>query len=339
MAVLYLVASPKPMIEGTDALWNEVNQVASESGKVLSIYPSKKPSSRLPRHIYGLNKLKQIKQAARDCDIVHIYSAGLFPYPLLDLINKPIIYSVTSSLKDYPKPWRLNALRKLSKVVVNNNRDTKILEDWGLNNVELIPTGYDASNIESSPREFKEEFNLLMASAPWVEEQFASKGVDMLLKLSEERPEVQSTFLWRGLLSDSIRARQDNLIHKEKVKVVDEFVEVNEYMKQTHATVLMSNHPSIVKSYPHSLIESLKAGKPVIISNTIPMADLIKTNGLGVVVDDFEYESLNKAIDQLKNNYNKFRENVLSFKTDKFSEKNMRENYERIYNQLDQSRA
>lgn len=340
MAVLYLVASPKPVIEGTDALWNEIKQVASATGNILSIYPSTKPNSRLSRHMYGIRNLKQIISAAKDCDVVHIYSAGLFPYPILDLINKPIIYSVTSSLKDYPKPWRTKALRKLSKIVVNNERDVSVINDWGLSkNVELIPTGYDARNIETSRRSYDNEFNLLMASAPWVEEQFASKGVDMLLKLSDARPELQPTFLWRGLLSDSIKARHSNLKNKEKVTVVDKFVEVNDYMKQTHATVLMSNHPSIVKSYPHSLIESLKAGKPVVISNTIPMADLIKTKGLGVVVDEFNYEALDKAIEKLKNNYSQYQQNVLSFKTDNFSEENMRNSYYRIYDQLNHRRA
>ena len=57
-----------------------------------------------------------------------------------------------------------------------------------------------------------------------------------------------------------------------------------------------ASNPAIIRSYPHSLMESLAAGKPVIVSRQIPMADYVQRMGCGTVVDSVTPVDLLAAI-------------------------------------------
>ena len=55
---------------------------------------------------------------------------------------------------------------------------------------------------------------------------------------------------------------------------------------------MMTAHEAIVRSYPHSLIEALVTGKPVLVSRSVPMADYVEQAGCGVVVEQAEHFGL-----------------------------------------------
>ena len=92
--------------------------------------------------------------------------------------------------------------------------------------------------------------------------------------------------IWRGLLLNELRERVERRGIGDRVEIVPERVAINDYLKRAHAAVLAAKRSDIVKAYPHSLLESLVAGKPVILSAALPMADYVRQHRCGIVVED-----------------------------------------------------
>ena len=106
---------------------------------------------------------------------------------------------------------------------------------------------------------------------------------------------------------------------------------VKDYLKRAHATVVLAENGGLVKSFPHSLIKSLVVGRPVLLTNTIAMADYVNSRQCGVVVEDMNIEVLSAAIGNLKRNYELFARNAAQIGRDEFSIDNLVENHRRLY--------
>ena len=64
MSVLYLLTSPKPAIEGTDAVLQEVEALgASVGGKMLNLNPRKMPGAFFPQWLFGFHALPSLWSA------------------------------------------------------------------------------------------------------------------------------------------------------------------------------------------------------------------------------------------------------------------------------------
>jgi glycosyltransferase involved in cell wall biosynthesis len=177
----------------------------------------------------------------------------------------------------------------------------------------------------------KDEVTLLMASAPWVEEQFESKGIDILLRAAAQDRRLKLILLWRGLLLDKLLDRIQRLGVEDRVEVVTERVNVNNYLRRAHAAVMIAKRGDMVKSYPHSLIESLVAGKPVVLTSVLSMADYVGQQDCGIVLDDVSVPGLLGAIETLNLRYATLSENARRIESHVFSEGAMIENYRRLY--------
>ena len=138
----------------------------------------------------------------------------------------------------------------------------------------------------------------------------------------------------RGHLEKEIRELITNADAEGRVEVVNRKIDVPELMKQHHAVVLLSEESAIVKAYPHSLIEGLSMGIPVIISDTIAMADMVQENGLGEVVKGISPESLSTALTKIKTHYPKYLESVSRFDLDIFSPEKFVDNTIKLYEEV-----
>lgn len=96
-------------------------------------------------------------------------------------------------------------------------------------------------------------------------------------------------------------------------------------------TVLLAKEPDIVKAYPHSLLESLVAGKPVLVGRRIPLADYVRQRGCGIVVEDVGVAALTAAIAALGERYPDLARNAMSVGADAFSVTSLVENHRRLY--------
>jgi glycosyltransferase involved in cell wall biosynthesis len=304
MSILYLLTAPSPRIPGTDAVFQEVAILQRAfAGVAVNLFPLRSPNSRFPKWLYGLHRLGELRRLEARCRLNHIYFPFLHAFPVLRLLKNPTVYTVVASIEHHDKPANLAPLHALHRIIVSNTRVADVLSSWGLANVAVVPPGIDAPGLVPSPLELADELVLLMASAPWERRQFDLKGVDTLLEVTAQLPFLRLILLWRGLFVDELEARVRRLGIASRVEVVNRKVNVGDYLKRAHAAVLLAKRCDIVKAYPHSLLESLIAGKPVLISDCIPMADYVRRQQCGIVVDEVSEASVVRGIESLKSHY------------------------------------
>lgn len=332
MSVLYLLTSPPPVLEGTDAVFQEVAALkAAVQGESLNLCPRKTPGAPFPPQLFGFHLLPALWQAERRCQITHLYFSVPYFFPVLRFLRNPVVFTVAASLAGRKPPAHIGRLNALHRIVVSSARDEAILRSWGLTNLAVVPPAVEISGLVSERLALGEEITLLMASAPWVSEQFDTKGVDALLQAVAQDQRLKLILLWRGLLLDELHARIARLGISDRVEVVADRVNIGDYLKRAHASVLLAKRGDIVKAYPHSLIESLLAGKPVILTDALPMADDVRRRGWGVVAGGVEVSSILAAVEALRGRYGELASNVRAIEVGAFSKVSMIERYRQIY--------
>jgi glycosyltransferase involved in cell wall biosynthesis len=317
MSVLYLLTAPRPLIAGTDAVFNEVAALQAEfGGEALNLFPFATPRIRLPRVLYGMQAVRGLRRAEARHDTNHIYFGVLHWFPVLDLMRKP---------------RALEKLKGLHRIIVSNERDTATLDAWGLSNYALIPPGIDTAAISRHPLPLRDEVTLLMASAPWHRRHFDLKGIDVLLETAAKVPALRLVMLWRGMLIDDLRRRISHYGVQDRVEVVNAHTAIDAHLAHAHAGVLLAKESSIIKAYPHSLVESLAAGKPVIVSKTIPMSDYVARNGCGLVLDQVSVQAVIAAVEALKRNYAELVRRTAALPRDDFSMRALIDRHRPLY--------
>ena len=334
-SILYLHTAPLPRMLGTDAVYQEVQWLQDHfSGESMTLFPLNKPNSSVPTFLYGWHKLKRLRAADQQHAINHIFSPGLIGYPILRVMSRPRIYSITATLDTKKPPRRKHFFKQLAAIVVNNQHNYDVIEKWGFENVHMIPTGIDIQPFSKQRLELGGRLHLLMASAPWEKSQFASKGLDLLLAAAKEIVHLHLTFLWRGHLVDDLHQRLQALNLEERVKVINERVDIAKTLQSVHGTILLSQFPELVKSYPHSLIESLLCGKPVITSATIPMAAMIEQSGCGIVQDEFSLSNLKQSLVLFEQRYDELVASAHRIDPAQFDQREMINRMEKIYRRI-----
>lgn len=334
MPILYLVTAPPPVMEGTDAVLEEVAALrAAFGGELVNLFPLSRPTSLVPPQLYGWHKLAVLRELERSCKLAHLFYSLPYPLPVLRALCKPVVQTVTGSVNknNKPKPKSLAALKRLERIVVSTDREAAILQEWGLSNYAVIHPGIEMDRFVPHLLPLRTELTLLSASAPWVERQFALKGIDALIAFAAQCSNVRIIFLWRGSLVEALQARIRRFSIADRVEIVNSKVDVRDYLRKAHATVLLAKSGDIIKSVPRSLMESLLGGKPVIISDTLAMADMIRRHDVGIVVDAVDMPSLAAAVDKLRQRYDELARNVAIFPRERFSIASMVENYRHCY--------
>jgi glycosyltransferase involved in cell wall biosynthesis len=171
----------------------------------------------------------------------------------------------------------------------------------------------------------------MVGSAPWNLAQFQQKGIDALLTVAQRASHLDLVFLWRGVLADEIRRRVRRLGIENQVEILDRKVDVNEILSYVHASIALATHPAIIRPYPHSLLESLAAGKPVLLSKTIPMADYVQRMGCGKVVKTLNPTNILAAIESLAHEYKSLQIAAQQVGQRDFAQHNMLTSFGKVY--------
>jgi glycosyltransferase involved in cell wall biosynthesis len=333
--VLYHLTAPPPVVAGTDAVVQEIDALRARfGGEVNCLYPFRRPGRRLPRFLYGLHQLGALREAESSVDIHHVYGPDLYVYPVLRRLRRPVVYTVTTSLSAARARSR-RALAAIHTVVVSNPRDLVTARSWGIERAVVIRPGIDLSRFRVlPPRPPDGTFRLLCGSAPWTARQFRSKGVDALLDAAAQLPWLSLVFLWRGVLLEAMQRRVRRLGLESRVHVLAERVDVARLLGDVDAAVVLSEHPTLVKAFPHSLLEALVAGKPVLVSRCIPIADYVEETGCGVVVQGLGSTQVRTGLERLKGGYGAFHAQALSSGAAGFSQDAMVEAYGSLYGRV-----
>ncbi len=332
MPTLYHLTIPRPETPALDAVVQEVETLRTHlGGEIVYLNPARKPGSRYPERLYGLHRLLHLRRQEANVSLHHVYNPHLFYFPYLRWLRRPVLYTVTAGLPPSQKRGNLARLAQLAAIVVSNERDRETLRAWGLENVHLVRPGMDTSRFSPTPPPAGPGLTLLAGSAPWTQAQFQSKGVDALLAAAEARPDLCLIFLWRGLLFDEMQARVAERGLQGRVRVINRQVDVNQVLAEVHAAVVLAAEATLVKAFPHSLLEALAAGRPVLVSRALPMADYVARTGCGQVVEHISVEGVLEGLARLEADYQVCQGKALEVGGRDFSWEGLVEAYGRLY--------
>lgn len=330
--IQYLHTTPAPPMGGTDALYNEILALRQTfGGSIASLYPFARPSSRYPAFLFGLHRLAALRRGAAQASLNHLFASALLHLPIVYGLQNPCIYSVAGSL---PAGFRLppgRFLRRVSSFVVSNERDFRALRERGVDNVALIRTGIDLAPFRQASRLLDGDLVLLMASAPWEKPQFVSKGIHLILQAIRQMNGVRVIFVWRDILPGHMYRLVREYGVADKVEVVNEKLHMPSFYEKIHGTILLANSPQLVKAYPHSLVESLVSGKPVVVSSQVPLSDFVQSAGCGLVLESFEAAALQAVFSKFAAEYPVLAANTLQLDRSVFSLDKMLAEYRQLY--------
>jgi len=338
MRILYHLTVPPSPMPACDAVVQEVDALRKLSGgdsQIVYLYPARKLGTRFPRRWWGLQHLPSLRRAerAQRVDVHHIFNPDPFPFDLIRLLRRPIIYTAVAGAcsSDYEAVLRL--ARRVHTLVVPDESERARLRERGVPaaRVVAIRPGIDIARFAPIAPPTGKPFTLLMGSAPWTVDQFESKGVNALLEAAQRRADLRLIFLWRGLHGEEMNRRVARLGLSDRVTIVDQVVDVNDVLTHAHAAIVLAQSASLVKAYPHSLLEALAVGRPVLVSRAIPMAAYVEQTGCGTVVEAVKVENLLSALAKLEASYESYQAAALEVGQRDFSQRDMVEAYRRLY--------
>ena len=320
-------------MEQAEAISQEITALRERfGGDVVYVNPNQQFCLYVPRLLFGFHKLKEIRSREADLHLHHFYNPDPFPFPYLRKLRRPVIYSVTCGVGD--RRPNVPFFSALAAVAVSDERSLKRLKSWGLENVIRVRPGIDTGRFTCSPLPLRSGIRLMVGSAPWTKRQFRSKGVEALLSAAKQAPHLRLVFLWRGILADEMERRVRRMNLGKQVTVLNGLVDVNEILAGVHASITLANAPGIVKAYPHSLLESLAAGKPVLVSRAIPMADYVEETGCGKVVENVRPTEILTAVEALAREYAVLQKIARQVGQRDFSQRKMLTSYQRVYERV-----
>ena len=332
MRVLFHVTMPPSPMAACDAVIQEIEAIrAGVPGDICHLYPAHRPGTRFPRRLWGLQHLPQIKREERHIDLHHVFNPDPYAFEVLRTLRRPILYTAVAGVRGAHQNAALRLAGRVHTLVVPAATDLERLRAWRIDNAVVVKPGIDTSRFSYAPVPKGTSPTLLMGSAPWTEEQFRTKGVDVLLELARQRHDLHLIFLWRGVLEDQMRRRVAAASLQDRVEVLTEQVDVNRVLARVHASVVLAADDTLVKSYPHSLLESLAAGKPVLVSRLIPFADEVEQSRCGVVVGELNLTGVARAVDRLFANYEGYCAVALQTGQSAFNQQHMVAAYEKLY--------
>ncbi len=337
MTILYHLTILPPQRPACEALSQEVQALRDHlGGELVYLNPNGRLPIYIPRLLFGLHQLRSLRAREAGVTLHHVYNPDPFPFPVLRALRRPVVYSLTGGVVARPN---VAFLARLAAVTVADRGSLERLRGWGLRNVHLAAPGIDTTRFTCSPLPLQSRVRLLVGSAPWTRRQFRSKGVDALLAAALEMPQLELVFLWRGVLAEEMARRVRRLGLAERVEILDRQVDVNQALAGAHAGVALATGAALIRAYPHSLMESLAAGKPLLVSRTIPMAEYAAQNDCGVVVESLTPAAVRAAVEALVERYGELQRAALEAGRRDFSLPGMIASYQEVYERVQHDRS
>lgn len=265
--------------------------------------------------------------------IIHIYT-GLCDRPYLPVFKRK--NTIISSTNFFPK-------EKLFENVRNLNFVKRIIVQSEIQKKELVESGIDARKVSLiyppvnlkrfSYTKAKGEFTILDASCPGKEKDLVKRGISLLLDVDNSLNDTKIKLFWRGgEFPGSVGIKCRNL---QKIMVENVFhADMNQQYAQVHCTIVpYLQFDGYLKLIPTTAIESLAAGKPILVSSQTGIAEIVKKEKCGVVFEPTK-DGLLRGIEEIKINYDAYQKNCLKTAEKYFSHEQFIQKYEEIYNSI-----
>lgn len=266
--------------------------------------------------------------------INHIYtSSGDWPYlPIISLRNT-ILTAAASCRKDKIRK-RVKWLQQLPVIVAETEFQKEQLERSGIppEKIRLIYPPVDLHSFSYVPA--KGTFKILYASCPTRVGDFEKRGITLLLDLAHRQPTTELVLAWRGGAFAEMQQRLRSKPLKNIVLKNGIVADMNEEYSQVHATIIpYTQIDDFLKLIPNSALESLAAGKPLLVSRQTELARIVENQGCGVVFEP-RIEELQLAVQELKRNYPHYQQNCRRTAEKLFSKRLFLQKYLALYQEV-----
>lgn len=292
----------------------EVNTLMEEFGKQydISLFSQNLISKKV--RIFGKHKdlplpfslaaLPLFSKIASSFQINHLFSSPAEPILLPKISSRNTVLTIakdSGTLKGLEK--NLQHLKKLKYIVVESEWHRELLWQSNIdsNRVKLIYPGSDVKPYHPATG----PFTILFATSPLNKGEFLSRGIYLLLKAAAELPEVRFILIWRNIDHGKLleQIRQAGLTN---VEVRNGYIPDMESIYQSvHSVILPGLTSGSLKPAPHSALDSLAHGKPVLISRPSSIAGLLERNQCAIVFEP-TIISVVQSIRQMMDHYDNF---------------------------------
>jgi len=283
---------------------------------------------------YALLGLPFVPMFAGKYSINHLFASPgeKFLIPSLSKVENSVVTITKDSATSLAKMTsNIKHFKNFGAIIVESQRHYDIFEQIGIekDRLHLIYPGVSKYPYVQAHGAFK----IFFASSPSTPHDFLSRGMYLLLQVAGRCPDVEFILAWRESQYDVIK---DLIVEAglANVAVKNGFIEdIAQLYKDAHSVILPGLAEHSFKPCPHSGLESLGHGKPVLVSRPSSISGVIENGQCGVVFNP-DVDSLVAAIDELRNNYPSYQKNCQKIACDMFSKELFLEKYNRVYSSL-----
>jgi glycosyltransferase involved in cell wall biosynthesis len=281
---------------------------------------------------YSLIGVSFLKHTARSLEINHVFGSPAERYltPRLAKLGKTIL----TISKDNPDLGQLEksieTLKTLRYIVVESERHRDLLMQVGVapERIKLIYPGVLQQPYHKLPLE---PFTILFASSPLGNKyDLLSRGIYLMVRAAVRLPDVRFRLIWRGTVPERLERLIDE-IGVDNVEIIAGYVKDMARMYDTsHAVILPALTEASLKPCPHSALEALAHGKPILVSRPTSVADVVERDSCGVVFEP-NVDALCEGVRRLMQDYSSYQAHAQTTAASTFSMVEFVERYRRLY--------
>jgi glycosyltransferase involved in cell wall biosynthesis len=264
-------------------------------------------------------------------DITHVFGGRSSWHLLRAVGRRPVLLTAVLACEDSAELPQIPIARVV--VEVDDAVDEWVAAGIPRDRIEVLPPGIDLDRFRPMPSP-EGRFTLLFASTPSDAAEIGPRGIDLLVELARQRPDIDVLLPWRqwGDLGQ-VRAAIDRLRPPANVLVEHGDVpDMRACYARAHATVAMFARGR-GKACPNFVIEGLACGRPSIMSAEAPLAGTIAGAGAGLAVAR-DVRALSGAVDQAKERWSGLAAGARALAEQRFDEVRFVQRYEQIYAEL-----
>lgn len=215
-------------------------------------------------------------------DLHHIFGSVGDWFYLNRASRRPTVLTVAA----HSPPVNVQLLERVDRFVIEYPGARQCLEHLGIESqrIRLIFPPVDLDRFRPTPPPSK-PFTVLFASSPEKPDWLAARGIPEILDAAKLRPNLRFRLLWRpwGDSEGVVRKwiRENDLTNVELR--VGCFREMAGEFQAAHVCVAPFGDRERAKPAPNSIVESLACGRPVVVTEQVGLADMIKEEKAGLV--------------------------------------------------------
>ena len=231
-------------------------------------------------------------------DLHHVFgSVGDWFY-----LNRPRRQPTVLTVAAHSLPVEGKLLQRIDRFAVEYPGAVDELASLGIDRqrIRLIFPPVDLERFRPSPSP-PGPFTVLFASSPEMPSWLAARGVPQLLDAAALRPRMRFRLLWRPWGESEGQVRQ--WIEEKGLRNVDLVVGRQEDMaaeyRSAHVCAAPFTDRERAKPAPNSIVESLACGRPVLVTEQVGLAELVR-DGQGGVICPATGEAIAEQLDRLE---------------------------------------